>query len=454
MLDKAKILYERLPEESLLFLRWLPDSLLFGPHYSREKAAVSCDKATVSLRLYEMLSYAREHTPYGRDVIPKGFSGGEAEDVLRSLPCISSSDLAGNFAYYTSDDYSARNSYITTTGGTGRDPTPIRLANESYASEWAHVHKMWEYIGYSRRHHLKLTLRGKQLKSDRLVQYNPLHNELVVDTFRLCYDNFLPFWQEAFSRPVDFIHGYPSLVREFMEYCRYFTRRPRLKGIILASENASKQEKSALRRFFECPVISWYGQSEKLVFAYDLEGTNEFKLFTSYGYAHILDQDSRGFGEITATTFVNRALPLFNYRTGDFGRLQEKTDGFYLCELSGRWGKDFVWRDTEKRIPTSAINLHSDIQKEILFYQMHQKDYGRLHIRILCKKTSRLGPGDILDRVRTEIADKLKDFTVTAGIVPDASHIVKSVRGKMIMLVQELPCRAFGARGTGFNSQD
>lgn len=438
MLDKAKRLYDKLPKEYLTFLRYVPDLLLFGPHYSEEKVAVSCDKALVSSQLYKALTYARKHTAFGRDVIPKVFSPNEALDVLQELPCISSDDLSLNLSYYVSDVFSARNSYLTTTGGTGRNPTSIRLANESFTAEWAHMYTMWAQIGYNRHHHLKLTLRGKQLRPDSLVIHNPLYNELVVDTFKLGYDNFPRLWVEAFSQPVAYVHGYPSLLKEFMEYCIYFDKRPQLKGIMLGSEGASVNEKAALQRFFECPVISWYGQSEKVALAYDLVGTNEFKLFTSYGYAYIRDPDPGGLGEITATTFVNPALPLFNYRTGDSGRLKEKSDGIYLCDISGRWGKDFVWRDPGKRISTASINLHSDIQHEILFYQLYQTACGHLHIKILCKKTSRLKPEDILRRVQCEIADKLKDFSVTAEIAPDETHIIKSARGKMIMLVQEL----------------
>lgn len=439
MLHKVKNLYDTLPKNHLTFLRHIPDRVLFGRTYSIQKSAVSYNKTVVGAQLHALLTYARKHTAYGRDVIPQGFSPLESMAVLRELPSITSADLSRNLSYYVSDAYSSWNSYLTTTGGTGRNPTSIRLSNESYAAEWAHMHTIWAHIGYDRRSHLKLTLRGKQLKPDMLVTYNPLYNELVADTFKFSYENFPRFWKETFSRPVAYIHGYPSLVKEFMEYCRYFHKHPHLKGIMLASEGASVEDKEALRGFFQCPVVSWYGQSEKVALAYDLAGTNEFKLFTSYGYAYVRDPDTEGLGEILGTTFINKALPLFNYRTGDYGRQKEKDDGLYLCDIRGRWGKDFVWRDPSKRIPTSAINLHSDIQHEILFYQLHQSTYGQLHIRILCKKTSRLTPVEIQDKVRREIADKLKDFSVTAEVVHDEGQIVKSVRGKMIMLLQELP---------------
>ncbi len=438
MLDKAKSFYDKLPKRCLAFLRNVPDQFLFGPRYRLERLAASCDKKLVPSRLYKALIYAREHTEYGKDVIPNDFCPEEAPELLRELPCISSEDLSKNLLHHVSDVFGATNSYRTTTGGTGRSPTSIVLANESYAVEWAHMHTMWSYIGYDRRRHLKLTLRGKRSGRDSLVAYNPLYNELVVNTFKLSYESFPRLWDEAFNQPVRYVHSYPSLLKEFMEYCVYFDKRPKLSGIMLASEGCTVEDKAAFRQFFDCPVLSWYGQSEKVALAYDLAGTNEFRLFTTYGYAHILDPDPHGFGEITATTFSNPALPLFNYRTGDSGRLEVRDDGFYLCDVSGRWGKDFVWMDRTKRIPTASINLHSDIQNEILFYQLIQSAYGRLHIKVLPKKTSRLKSWEILQIVQHEIADKLNDFSVTAEIAPDETHIIKSPRGKMIMLVQNL----------------
>ena len=68
----------------------------------------------------------------------KTFFFDEAKQVLAELPLISSSDLSNNLDYFISNEFKSNNSYLTTTGGTGRNPTSILLSNESFGTEWAH----------------------------------------------------------------------------------------------------------------------------------------------------------------------------------------------------------------------------------------------------------------------------------------------------------------------------
>ena len=133
----------------------------------------------------------------------------------------------------------------------------------------------------------------------------------------------------------------------------------------------------------------------------------------------------------------HKALPLINYRTGDSAEIVEDDKYIYLKGLKGRWGKDFVYLDQNKKIPTASINLHSRIQNEILFYQIVQKEFGRLLIKVLPKSNSTFSASEIQKVLENEMKKNLQDFDVIVKIVRD-SEIQRSVRGKMIMLVQEL----------------
>jgi len=170
---------------------------------------------------------------------------------------------------------------------------------------------------------------------------------------------------------------------------------------------------------------------KKVALAVDVDANDMFKVFTSYGYPRSVD------GELVATSFVNKALPLINYRTGDSAEIVEDDKYIYLKGLKGRWGKDFVYLDQNKKIPTASINLHSRIQNEILFYQIVQKEFGRLLIKVLPKSNSTFSASEIQKVLENEMKKNLQDFDVIVKIVRD-SEIQRSVRGKMIMLVQEL----------------
>lgn len=431
MLKQLKKIYDQLPKKYIKFLKYIPDRVLFGKSYMEWGSKVSFDKNIIDANLVEILNYAREHTEYGRQNIPQNVTPANAREVLESLPLVSSYDLSTNLEYYISDEFKGRNSYLTTTGGTGRNPTSILLSNQSYGIEWAHMHHIWSLAGYSKKKDLKLTLRGKSLKGDRLVEFNPIYNELVVDTFNVKDANFAQFIKEVEPYEITYIHGYPSLVKEFMVYFEKYNYKPKLKGVFLGSEGATPEEKKLISDFFGCKVVHWYGQSEKVALAFDVDGDGRFRVYTSYGYPRVVD------GELVATTFVNHALPLINYKMGDGAEIVEDGKHLYIKNLRGRWGKDFVYLDKNKKIPTASINLHSSIQDEIVFYQIHQKEFAKIEIRVLKKATSSMKSDELLEMFGSEMRANLKDFEITVRLVEE-NEIVKSHRGKMILLVQEL----------------
>ncbi|MFH0709990.1 MAG: hypothetical protein V2A75_07280 [Pseudomonadota bacterium] len=431
MLATIKQIYDSLPKEYLTFLRYIPDKLLFGKSYSEWKPKISFDKHLIDQNLYDTLSYVREHTQYGKEHITGNLDLKNVRSILESLPLITSYDLATNLDYYTSDEYNTFNSYSATTGGTGGSPTTVLFSNELYGIEWAHVHHIWSSVGYDHLKDTKLTLRGKMLHGDKLVEYNPLYNELVVDVFKVNCDNFDQLLKAIKLYPIKYIHGYPSLVKEYMTYFEYHNFIPKLNGILLTSEGVSAKEKKQIADFFGCKVLSFYGQSERALIAADFDSNGIYKVYTSYGYPRIVD------GELVITSFVNRALPLVNYKIGDGAEIIEDEHCLYLKNLTSRRGKDFVYLTKEKKIPLTALGLHSTIQNEILYYQFHQKEFGKIKLWIAPKMTTLLPYKEIATIFGNQIKERLKDFDVDIRIVTE-NKIVKSCKGKLRILVQEL----------------
>lgn len=437
MLDFVKYIYDRSPKNLLSFLKYVPNQVLFGKGFGPCFRGVSTKLAIVVDHLFETLNYARDNTVFWGKLVPQKLSRADVLKVFNDLPYISSDDIMAGLDRFASRRFNKLNSYITTTGGTGRKPTTIPLANESYTFEWAHMLHIWSTIGYHRPRDIKLTLRGNTLKGDKLFEYNPVYNEILVDTFKLNSTNFKSFFSSIHKIPVSYIHGYPSLLREFKDYLELYSFEFPVKGAMLASEGVELDEKKNIGAFFRCPVISWYGQSEKVILAADFECENRFKVLTSYGYPSLYEEE-HGVGEIAGTTFVNKALPLIKYRTGDCGCIEELNGEIIISELVGRWGRDFVFVNKDKKIPTTSINIHGPVQKEILFYQIYQSKYGELLINILPKQTSKFSDDIIIDMFKQTMKDKLKDFIVDYRIAKNEKEILKGARGKAILLVQNL----------------
>jgi len=431
MLDKVKKIYELLPKEKLTFLKFIPDRIIFGKSYEKIKNKISYDTKDINKNIYETLNYVREHTLFGKDHIPKNFTIDESLKILETLPLISSYDLATNLSYYVSDEFNRLNSYYTTTGGTGRNPTTLLLSNELYGTEWAYVQDIWSIANYNRKKNTKLTLRGKSLKNNKLVEYNPIYNELVVDTFKVKDSNAKKLIQEVSKYNIQYLYGYPSLIKEYISYFDKHNYKLNLKGVLLASEGVSIKDKRFIRDYFNCKVISFYGQSERALFAVDSECSGSYKVATSYGYPRVID------GYLVVTSFVNRALPLINYKIGDGANISETDGAIYINNLTSRRGKDFVYLDKNKKISIAAINLHSMIQREILYYQIHQKEFRKIIFKILKKPTSNMDNNKLIEIFKKEMQENLKDFELEVVIV-DKDKIEKSHRGKMILLIQDI----------------
>lgn len=438
LLQTVKTVYRGLPPWSTAWLRFVPDEVLFGKGY--RTTAPSVDLTLVGPNLKKALDYSRAHTAWGRENVPEKIDADEADALIQTLPTVTSDELAAEPERFVSDTATANNSYWTTTGGTGRKPTGICLSNASYGMEWKHIHAIWG-VDYSRRNDMKLTFRGYRLKEGELVRFDPIYNELSVDSFQMNERNFNLFLRKVRGYRVNCLHGYPSLIALFMERLRAAGETFDVGLVFLGSEGASPNWKRQIGEFFHAKVLSWYGLSEKVVLAYNTDMSDKFVNFSSYGYPWIRYPDEDGVGEIVGTTFVNEAMPLVNYRTGDYGRIrrQRLDDGrevLVLDSLHGRWGKDFVYRTSREKIPTSAINLHSGIQRKIVFYQLVQEEFGRLLVKVLPKEGC--SASAVCAELESELSAKLKGFEISCRAVKRDQEFQRSARGKLMMLVQSV----------------
>lgn len=431
MLSQLKKIYDNLPKDKLKILKYIPDKILFGNSYLSSKNKISFDKKIIDKNLLEILNYSRINTQFGKDHIPNNLTIQNVRKVLENIPLVSSLDLSKNLDYYISSEYKNKKSYLATTGGTGRNPTSILLSNKSFGIEWAHIHNIWSLAGYKKSKHLKLSLRGKSLKDNKLIEFNPVYNELVVDTFKVNNTNFKQFIDEIKKYNIQYIHGYPSLIKEFITYFKKHDYTPNIKGIFLGSEGATVSEKKQMKDFFNCKVIHWYGQTEKVALAVDIEANGMFRVYTSYGYPRVVD------GELISTSFVNYALPLINYKMGDGAEIIEDDKYIYLNNIQSRRGKDFVYLSEDKKYSLTGLKLHSILPKDILLFQIHQYEYGNIDLKIVPSLNKNKSIEEIEKVFCTHISKTLQGVKV--NIIFSKEHeIIKSHRGKMILLVQDL----------------
>ena len=146
-------------------------------------------------------------------------------------------------------------------------------------------------------------------------------------------------------------------------------------------------------------------------------------------------------GEIITTGFVNKAMPLINYRTGDFAsKVEEKCvcgrNYTLLNKIVGRWGKDYVYDKNGNKIPTTALNVHIDKQKDILNLQILQNKFGEIEVYFSLVNNNNK---EIIEKsLRKEFSTKLGDnFIVKTKWVEDA-EIFRTKTGKVPYLISNI----------------
>jgi phenylacetate-CoA ligase len=356
------------------------------------------------------------------------------------MPLISSETIKLNYEKMISKRY-INKGYWVTTGGTGRNPTPIFLSNESFGIEWAFMVNQWKRIGFNWKDK-KITFRGKNL-GDKLVKPVYPYNELLVNVFKLTESNIMEITEEILKFDARFFHGYLSAIYLFTKLLGSRNIEGsvfNLKGILLGSENIDEEKRRLVEQYFNTKTYSWYGHTEKGILAGECEINRSYHAFYQYGFFDLLNENGSwtNSGEIITTGFVNKAMPLINYKTGDYAiKDKEKCEcgrNYTLIKkVIGRWGNDFVYDKNQNKVSTTALNIHIENQKDILNLQIIQKHLGEVEIAFSLIKID--NKKQIEEAIKKEFSSKLgENFIVKTRLVED-NEIYRTKTGKVPYLV-------------------
>lgn len=437
MLDKLKQIYLFLPTSvSKLIVK----SLNLNPYSSckiwNEMREIDKNFSNIELakkNLKNLKTIMKKNLFYSKNKKYEEF------EKLEELPFIDSDILRKEFEYIINKK---EKGYFTSTGGTGRNPSKLYLANNSYTKDIAHVLWNWNKLGYEK-NEKKLTLRGTNLNK-KLFKYNPIYNELQINIFLMNSDNIDIILSEIERFKPTFGHGYPSAFVRLGILLKDKKKDFQLKAISLVSEGFNEEQRKIIEKTFNCIARSFYGHSERAGFASEkLKEKGNYEVALTYGIIEIINKDNKVAaigeeGEIVCTGFINAGMPLVRYKTGDYATVN-KIQGGYITEIKnikGRWGKDYVYDVDNNLIPTTAINIHSKIQYEFKYIQLYQEIKGEIEIRLVPWDNKNLNDQKI-EKLKKEFQDKLKKIKIEIKIIQE-KEIYKSNRGKVPYLISAI----------------
>jgi phenylacetate-CoA ligase len=436
----------------------LPAHWRYGRRYNDflEEVQHSADTSWLQQRaeekLRETLLWAAQTVPAYADLRGALQDGQNAREWLSAFPLLPKDHIKSNPEQYLSREMGPKTHLLTHTGGSMS--VPMRLYLHKYVSR----SKDFAYNGAFDRvagigpHDTILAMRGRNVPgSDKpggpIWLVDPIKRYLQVSSNHL-EPKHMPVYLEAMRRhKPTFIHAYPSALEPL---ARWLEANPapdvtrRIRCVQLFSESIYDYQIELIERVFACPVILDYGHSERAVKAISMPGDRRYFFWPLYGHVELVDLDGKPItlpgvmGEIVATGFDNKVMPLIRYRTGDMAMWSTRPNtlrpGFAVVDrIEGRLQEFLVTSDQRLVSIASVCGSHFEVLVNADCMQFEQTQPGQAQLKIVSPHTL---SSDVMSAIKQGMLDKTGGGLTVEPI--QVERIARTVSGKHMVLVQRL----------------
>ena len=182
-------------------------------------------------------------------------------------------------------------------------------------------------------------------------------------------------WSPQFL-DVDPVHG-----AWFALYCeRHGIRFPSLKFVICSYEFVSVVHRRILQRVFGVPVFNLYGSTETGHLLMENE-RGEMKPSYDTAFLELVEEDSRGVGDLIVTAFSNDYMPLLRYRIGDLAERRARPYGTDFI-IHGR-ARSALLSSSGERVTTWDVDQCFTEADGIAHYELRQDERGDAMLRFV-----------------------------------------------------------------------
>lgn len=408
-----------------------------------------------SERLRHLMEYCGKHVPHYRSSFEARSIDAQASDIWREfakLPLIDKSVVMADPRSFLSDAVRASKSFSATTGGTTGKPLKVVYDRATYAVEWAFKVYSWGLaVGYTPAAR-KATFRHFDAARG-YCQANPIYNEMRFSPYHLTPETMPEIIGALKDYAPQYLHGYPSALDVVAKFClAEGISLPDVKGAILISENILPGQADRIAQAFGEKAYSFYGHAERVIFASMGPGLADYYAHPAYGVTEIVDETGQRInepgvpGELVGSGFINAAMPLLRYRTGDYSAWSKSKvdpaakatsdahlDMPALSEIKGRWRQEHLVGSGGKQVSLTSLNLHADVYARLKHFQYVQNEIGKVLVNIVPEPTF---SSDDAEMLTTLLERRLgEEFDIALAIV-DAPQ--RTPAGKLQFLIQDL----------------
>jgi len=418
--------------------------IVYGAGYARQKRELignADDSGAIEARLLGLVNYAIANVPYYADKYRRPMHS--ITEFKEEFGFIDRNIVMSNSGAFWSRHLDKRFFDEGTTGGTSGKPLRLFLPKNRFQKEWAILHSVWRNVGFD--FDVRAVLRNHRFARHKDFLVNPISKEVIFDSFRVDAKYAKAISEVMNRHGISYLHAYPSAACHLLgEWCKAGIEAPALKAVLAGSETVFDYQRELVEGRLGIRFYTWYGHSEKLVFAGSCKYSSDYHVEPSYGFFELIDDDGRAVktagkvGEIVGTTIDNFGMPLIRYRTGDFA--EYAGDGCHLCgrkvpvirNIAGKWIGERIFNADGSFVTTTALNLHNDLYSVINGIQYYQPRKGVLFVNII--KGGGYG-AEHEKRLKQHFCDRLTDCAVEINYV---DKLVIQKNGKFLQVIDSL----------------
>jgi phenylacetate-CoA ligase len=467
--SRIRVVYERLPvvlqELVVAAAGWRSYRNRFGPAFHRIlgelEASDGFDAARVRAdqeqRLQSIVRFAAATVPYYRTLFRReGIDPASIRTVddLARIPPLDKETVHVEGQAMWSEAIPARELILGSSSGTTGTPLTLAYTRDAFAWEYA---VNWRQRGW---HGLRLGDRFAAFGGQLVVplpqskppfwRFDRLRHRMLFSLYHMSEEHLAHYAAELARAGYTFWQGYPSslsLVAAWMLDHGVELGGAAPRAVFTSSESLLEFQRDQIARAAGAPVGDRYGHSEFAVSAVTCPA-GSYHVDTEFCVVEIdPHEDTPDWvrGEILATGFSNRAMPLLRYRTGDVATLRKK--GSCPCgrarpileRIDGRL-EDYVSTPDGRRIGRMDHVFKEAI--EVKEAQLFQPSVDRLVVRLVPRSRFDGTARAALERaLRDRLGDKIAlDFEIAAAIP-------RLPNGKFRAVVSEVPGARLAASG-------
>lgn len=361
-------------------------------------------------------------------------------------------------AFTTGNDWFAS---PANTGGTAGVPLKLVRSLDGVVFEQACIDLIVEGLGFFPRSARIATLRGDNGADLRTHSPEGLFTKggrlRVWSAHAVTPDNVEKLADSVGHFAPEILCAYPSALEAL---CRLLAERGRhltIPAVLTSSELLKPEAWDLARDVLGCRVADYYGQSERVAFAYAFE-PREYRFLTGYSHVEFLPYDSSllpadspdHLYEIVGTTFWNRLMPLVRYRTGDlirlpasWGETEREELALGLRSFSGILGREQEVLVHPHGIRLTGLDMIPQEVRHVLRIQVVQETLTSARIRVV--PTREFNDDDaarLLSNVRARVPADVE-------LSVETTHwLERTPRGKTPLIVHRTPVHE-ALRNTG-----